>query len=85
MLRPPREKYTDYKGDTCSIFKIERKPLGFIRSKGTAVVNDTTVLAFKQSMGDRNRVGIGLAYRPARQHMPAELILWNRFLGSLKV
>jgi hypothetical protein len=37
---------------------------------------------FKQSMGARNRVGIGLSYRPDRL---AELIPWNRFLGSLKV
>jgi hypothetical protein len=40
---------------------------------------------FKQSMGARNRVGIGLSYRPARLHVLAELVLWNRFLGSLKV
>jgi hypothetical protein len=40
---------------------------------------------FKQSMGARNRVGIGLSYRPARLLRLAELIPWNRFLGSLKV
>jgi hypothetical protein len=40
---------------------------------------------FKQSMGARNRVGIGLAYRPARFHSLVELVSWNRFLGSLKV
>jgi hypothetical protein len=35
-------------------------------------------------MGARNRVGIGLSYhRPAKLHRLAELILWNRFLGSL--
>jgi hypothetical protein len=28
---------------------------------------------FKQSMGARNRVGIGLSYRPARLHSLAEL------------
>jgi hypothetical protein len=39
----------------------------------------------KQSMGARNRVGIGLSYRPARVHGLAELIPLNRFLGSLKV
>ncbi len=39
---------------------------------------------FKQSMGARNRVGIGLLYRPAKLHRLAELITWNRFLGSLK-
>jgi hypothetical protein len=36
-------------------------------------------------MGARNRIGIGLSYRPARLHRLAELIPWNRFLGSLKV
>ncbi len=40
---------------------------------------------FKQSMGSRKRVGIGLLYRPARLHILAELVPWNRFLGSLKV
>jgi len=39
----------------------------------------------EQSMGARNQVGIGLLYRPARLPRMAELILWNRFLGSLKV
>ncbi len=39
---------------------------------------------FKQSMGPRNRVGIELS-RPAKLHSLAELVLWNRFLGSLKV
>ncbi len=34
---------------------------------------------FKQSLGARNRVGIGLSYRPARLH-----IGWrNSFLGSI--
>jgi hypothetical protein len=37
-------------------------------------------------MGARNRVGVGLSYRPAaRLHRLAELIPWNRFLASLKV
>ncbi len=39
---------------------------------------------FKQSMGARNRVGIGLSYRPARLYSLAELVPWNRFLGPLK-
>ncbi len=39
---------------------------------------------FKQSMGAVNRVGIGLSYRPTKLHSLAELIPWNRFLGSLK-
>jgi hypothetical protein len=45
----------------------------------------TSAGIFKQSMGARNRVGIGLSYRPDRLHRLAELIPWNRFLGSLKV
>jgi hypothetical protein len=36
-------------------------------------------------MGARNRGGIGLSYRPARLHRLAELIPWNRFLGSINV
>jgi hypothetical protein len=40
---------------------------------------------FKQSMGARNRVTIGLSYRPARLHRLAELVPRNRFLVSLKV
>ncbi len=39
----------------------------------------------EQSMGARNRVGIGLSYRPARLQRLAGSIHWNRFLGSLKV
>jgi hypothetical protein len=38
---------------------------------------------FKQSMGARNRVRIGLSYQPARLHRLAEFIPWNRFLGSV--
>jgi hypothetical protein len=37
---------------------------------------------FKQSMGARNRVGIGLSYRTASLHRLAEWIPWNRLLGS---
>jgi hypothetical protein len=40
---------------------------------------------FKQSIGAGNRVGIGLSYQPVRLHSLAELIPWNRLLGSLKV
>ncbi len=36
-------------------------------------------------MGARNREGIGLSYRPAGLHSLAELVPWDRFLGSLKV
>jgi hypothetical protein len=40
---------------------------------------------FKQYMGARHRVGIGLSYRPARLHRLAEFIPWNRFMGSINV
>jgi hypothetical protein len=40
---------------------------------------------FKQSIGARNRVGIELSFRLARLQSLAELVPWNRFLGSLKV
>jgi hypothetical protein len=40
---------------------------------------------FKESMGARNRGGIGLLYRPARLHRLVEFIPWNRFLGSINV
>jgi hypothetical protein len=47
---------------------------------------ETPVLElFNNLLGARNRLGIGLSYRPARLHGLAELIPWNRFLGSLKV
>jgi hypothetical protein len=40
----------------------------------------------KQSMGARNRKGIGLSYQPARlPRLLAEFIPWNRFLGSINV
>jgi hypothetical protein len=42
-------------------------------------------LNFKQSMGARNRGGIGLSYRPARLHRLAEFITWNRFPGYINV
>jgi hypothetical protein len=39
----------------------------------------------EQSMGARNRVGIGLPYRPARLHRLAELTSWSQCLDSLKI
>jgi hypothetical protein len=50
----------------------------------------TYVGILEQSMGARNRVGIGLSYRSARLHRLAERLhrlaeIENRFLGSLKV
>jgi hypothetical protein len=46
---------------------------------------ETSAEILKQSMGARNRIGIGLSYRSARLHRLAESITWNRFRGSLKV
>jgi hypothetical protein len=36
-------------------------------------------LEFLNNLWGRNRVGIGLSYRPARLHRLADLIPWNRF------
>jgi hypothetical protein len=57
-----------------------------VRSVGDKKVPHRNACAgiFKQSMGARNRVGIGLSYRTARLNRMAELVPWNRFLGSLK-
>jgi hypothetical protein len=33
--------------------------------------------SFKQSMGARNRAGLGLSYQPARLHRLTEMILWK--------
>jgi hypothetical protein len=51
----------------------------------TSTVNVLRAGIFKESMGARHRGGIGLSYRPARLHRLAELIPWNRFLGSINV
>jgi hypothetical protein len=40
---------------------------------------------FKQSMGARNQIGIGLSYRPARLHRLTELMPWNRSLACLNI
>jgi hypothetical protein len=37
----------------------------------------------EQSLMARNRIGLGLSYRPARLHRLAESIPWNRFLGTI--
>jgi hypothetical protein len=45
----------------------------------------STVLEFLNILwGAMNQIGMKLTYRPARLHRLAELIPWNRFLGSLK-
>ncbi len=40
-------------------------------------------LEFLNNLWARNRVGIGLSYRPTRLHRLAEFIPWNRFLDSM--
>jgi hypothetical protein len=45
-----------------------------------------TELEFLNNLwGARNRVGIGISYRPARLHRLAEYVPWNRFLDSINV
>jgi hypothetical protein len=51
-------------------------------------VSPTYILSagiLEQSMGARNRVGIGLSYWPARLQSLAESIPWIRYLDSLNV
>jgi hypothetical protein len=36
-------------------------------------------------MGTRNRIVIGLSYRPARLHRQARFLPWSPFLGSINV
>ncbi len=54
------------------------------------LVTETVVMKsyagiLEQSMGARNRAGIGLSYRSARLHKLANSIPWNQFLASIKV
>ena len=46
----------------------------------SALVHEPGAGIFKQFMGARNQVGIGLSYRPAGLHRLSEFIPWNRFL-----
>ncbi len=65
----------------------------FLKIRGTGIDSKESIPPpyvafagiFKHSGGARNRAGTGLSYRPARLHSLGELVLWNRFLGSLKV
>jgi hypothetical protein len=53
------------------------------RFLGSSKVKKFRAGIFKESMGARNRGGIGLSYRPARLHRLVEFIPWYRFLGSM--
>jgi hypothetical protein len=46
----------------------------FAGAKAALCIGVISAGIFKQSMGARNRVGIGLSYRPTRLHRLAELI-----------
>ncbi len=59
--------------------------LAFNSSMVWGLSKTTCAGIFKQSMGSRNQVGIGLSYRSAGLHSLVELVPWNRFLGSLKL
>jgi hypothetical protein len=71
-------------GARAGIFKLLRNP-GISSKESIPPAYVACAGIFKQSMGARNRVGIGLSYRLARLLSLAELVPWNRFLGSLKV
>jgi hypothetical protein len=73
----------------CLLEMADRMSVEAIISKPLQPYNPAPFLhsagILEQSMGARNRVGIGLSYRPAVLHRLAESIPWNRFLGFLKV
>jgi hypothetical protein len=78
----PGEGTSEKASRDCVLLEDYRKIVIFYEYNN---VPENCARIFKQSMGARNRVGIGLSHRPARLHRLAELIPWNRFLGSLEV
>jgi hypothetical protein len=60
------------------IFKLLRSP-GIDSKKSIQPAYVACAGILEQSMGARNRVGIGLSYWPARLHRLEESIPWNRF------
>ncbi len=56
-----------------------------VRSEDGSNLTEFSAGIFKQSMGARNRVGIGLSYRPARLHSLDELESTLGLLKSLKI
>ncbi len=70
--------------ETSSTVTLTPHPSPFQFTSFHQLKHTSSAGVFKPSMRARNRVGIGLSYRPARLHRLAELVPWNRFLGSLK-
>ncbi len=71
-------------GYNCTLMQVSHLALAY-NFQMLTIGNKVRAGIFKHSMGARNRVGIGLSYRPARLHRLAELIPWNRILGSINV
>jgi hypothetical protein len=80
FVSPDEEKYLIIR---CSK-KYWENP-AFLKDPASGLRQLSSAGIFKQSMGARNKVGIGLSYRPAWLHRLAEFIPWNRFLGSINV
>jgi hypothetical protein len=75
----PEHNYVPPSGD--GIFKNFRSPgINSKESFPSPAYKDCAGI-LEQSMVTRNRVGVGLSYRPARLHRLAESIPWNRFVG----
>jgi hypothetical protein len=66
-----------------SVFSSGKQNISSIFLHSASVLSCAGIL--EQSMGARNRLGIGLSYWPARLHRLVELIHWNQFLGSLSL
>ena len=81
--------WSGFRGTISRVYKYYRRYME-VKMSGSAPHppqsnGPTCAGIFKQCVGSRNRVGIGLSYRHARFHSLAELVPWNWFLGSLKV
>jgi hypothetical protein len=79
---PVRQPYLLYRLARARICKCLKSP-GIDSEESIPPTNVTRAGISKQSMGARNRAGIGLSYRPTRLHRLAEFIPLNRFLSSI--
>jgi hypothetical protein len=77
---PQKENYY-----TNTICQSINQPTSQSTSLSISILYGTSAGIIEQSMGAKNRVGIGLSYQPVRLHRLEVLIIWNRFLCSLKV
>ncbi len=83
VLKPDVLKPDVLKPDVLWVYRLRSQ--GIDSEESIQPTNVTRARIFKQSMGARNRVGIGLSHRPAKLHRLSEFIPWNWFLRSLNI